>query len=246
MKTNYSSRDWELLSEYLDEQLHPRKRAGLEARLQQDADLRAALDDLRHTRAILRSAPPLKAPRNFTLKPHMLPERSQRRIYPLFQFASAMASVLLVLALVGDLLGVSVPVGQPAQMAQPAMEIMMAPEEPHSAARALPEAEGPVESAERVAVPPEEVPAAAPPAIMQAPLETAEAESEIAGLSSDDMQKISPLATGEAEVVEVPEEMIAASAPAQPVPVWRYLQVSLALVALATAALAVYFRRMGQ
>jgi anti-sigma factor RsiW len=64
-----SERDLELLSAYLDGELNDRERASLEKRLSQDSALRAALDGLRETVALVRSLPRLKAPRNFTLDP---------------------------------------------------------------------------------------------------------------------------------------------------------------------------------
>ena len=66
MTTPISDRDWEAISAYLDGELNPKERARLDARLQANADLRAALEDLRRTRTVLRSQPRLHAPRNFT------------------------------------------------------------------------------------------------------------------------------------------------------------------------------------
>ncbi len=114
MKAKNSPRDIELLSAYLDQQLDSGKRARLEARMRAEPELRSAIDDLRRTRALLRSLPRLKAPRNFMLTPQMVGrvqarESSARRIYPVFQFASALASLLLVVVLLGDFLGLRVP-----------------------------------------------------------------------------------------------------------------------------------------
>lgn len=71
MKTP-SWRDQELLSAYLDGQLSSRQRRRLEARLEQEAALRQALEELRQTRALLRRLPAREVPRNFTLTPHMV------------------------------------------------------------------------------------------------------------------------------------------------------------------------------
>lgn len=257
MKTKFSSRDWELLSEYLDQQLHPNKRSKLELRLQRDANLRAALEELRHTRAILRSAPRLKAPRSFALKPHMVPQKSQRRIYPVFQFASALASVLFVLVLVGDLLGVGIPTQAPmlAGAPAPAAESQIIQEEESMRSLAVPAEEGPSESAERQIIPPEELPEPSPPSIMlfgtpealpAEPQPTAQADEQ-------PFEKFAPLAPDESDQayrVEVPEEMLDTSAavePQQPLPssTWRALQVSFALLALISGAFAIYLRRVG-
>lgn len=103
MKTRISSRDWEALSAYIDEQLTARERSRLELRLQSDTNLQTALEELRRTRAVLRSLPKLRAPRNYTLTRQMVPERRERpRVYPALSLASALATLLLVLVLVGD------------------------------------------------------------------------------------------------------------------------------------------------
>jgi hypothetical protein len=104
MKDSISKRDWETISAYLDGQLSPRKQARLESRLQTDHRLQVALEELSATRKILRQTPRLSAPRNFILTPEMAgrPIRMPR-LAPFFGWASALASFLLVLVLVGDI-----------------------------------------------------------------------------------------------------------------------------------------------
>jgi anti-sigma factor RsiW len=102
-----SPRDWEMLSAYLDGELTERQRQDLEARLTQEASLQAALDELRDTRTALRSLPPLRAPRNFTLSAEMAGARSMASLYPRLRLASALAGVLFAVLLVGDLMGLS-------------------------------------------------------------------------------------------------------------------------------------------
>ncbi len=104
MTTKISPHDEELLSVYLDGQLAPKERDRLEARLREDAQLRSLLVELRRTRAILRSQPRLRAPRNFTLTPQMVgkPARMAPRGYPALRLASVLAGLLFVLVLVGD------------------------------------------------------------------------------------------------------------------------------------------------
>ncbi len=115
MSSQLSSRDWELLSAYLDRRLKPRELASLEARLSADPDLSAALGEIQRTRDALRSLPRLRAPRNFTLTPQMVGQRSPvrtrpaSRLAPVFGFASALATFILVLVIVGDLLGILAP-----------------------------------------------------------------------------------------------------------------------------------------
>jgi len=121
MTTLLSPRDIETLSTYLDGQLTAFERTRLESRLQVELDLRAALEEMRRTRAILRSAPVLRAPRNYTIKPGMVKIRQQTpRAFPILRLTSALASLLFVLAFVGDLIGRNVPALVPVALVQEA------------------------------------------------------------------------------------------------------------------------------
>lgn len=124
MTKELSRRDWERLSAYLDGQLSSREQARLVARLEEDADLRAALENLRATRDALRSLPSLKAPRNFTLSPEMVSQPRQKTTpwVPVFRLASALASLLFVLVVIGDVLGL----GRVGGLMQPAMDAPVA------------------------------------------------------------------------------------------------------------------------
>jgi anti-sigma factor RsiW len=108
MTTPISDRDWEAISAYLDEELNPKERAGLDARLSASPELRAALEDMRRTRALLRSQPRLRAPRNFTLSAQVYGGVPQRRptprLSPVFAFTSALASILFVAVIAGEFL----------------------------------------------------------------------------------------------------------------------------------------------
>ena len=108
MTTKISPHEGELLSAYLDGQLAPKERVRLEARLREDPQLHSVLVELRRTRAILRSQPRLRAPRNFTLTPQMAgkPARITPRAYPALRLASVLAGMLFVLVLIGDLITV--------------------------------------------------------------------------------------------------------------------------------------------
>jgi len=104
MKDNLSKRDWETISAYLDGQLSGRKLTRFESRLEQDSQLQVALDEIRNTQHVLRNTPRLRTSRSFMLTPEMAgqPHRMPR-LAPVFGWASAVASFLLVLFLVGDL-----------------------------------------------------------------------------------------------------------------------------------------------
>jgi hypothetical protein len=101
-KQQISSKDWQLLSEYLDGQLSLRDRSQLEKRLNQQPNLREGLDELRQTRSILRSVRMQRVPRNFTLTPAMV-RQSQPSIWqqlvPVLNFSSAIAALALVVIL---------------------------------------------------------------------------------------------------------------------------------------------------
>lgn len=156
MTKRISDREWRDLSAYLDGQLSPKETARLEKTLQERADFRAALEDLKATRMILRSQPKLRAPRNFTLSAEVL--GIQRQAKPArqpaftFGFASALASVMLVLVIAGELLFS----GQPMAAAPLAVEVVtfqMASEQAPALELAQPEAPAELRSA------PEEMPA---------------------------------------------------------------------------------------
>jgi hypothetical protein len=86
----------ELLSAYIDNQLVAAERAALEQRLGRDPALRAGLDELRGTVALLHELAPLPPPRSFTLDPVAFAPRPA----PLFgwlRLGATLASVLLAI-----------------------------------------------------------------------------------------------------------------------------------------------------
>ncbi|MGD2218505.1 MAG: zf-HC2 domain-containing protein [Gemmatimonadales bacterium] len=113
----------ELLSAYVDGQLSERERKQLEARLKEDAALRAELRALHQTVSLVRELPQAAAPRNFILSKSMVQRRrpapapEPRRVWvaPVLTAATAIVSLLFVVVLVGDLLlsGVGGPAAAP-------------------------------------------------------------------------------------------------------------------------------------
>src|SRR5438105_4377683 len=100
MASSIKPQDYELLSAYLDGELSEAERKTLEARLSAEPSLAAGLNDLRVTIQIVRAAPRLKSPRNFTLDPARYGTRKRWwERYGLMQFAGALgafASLLLI------------------------------------------------------------------------------------------------------------------------------------------------------
>ena len=190
----------ELLSAYLDGQLSAGERARLEARLAADPALRAELEALRRTVALVRDLPPVSIPRNFILpramaaRPRPVRPLRPRRAWaaPLLTAATAVVSLLFVVVLAGDLL-LS---GMGRQAFAPAAEPLLEAEAPQVALAPSPvseqvkvevvvEAEAEEEEEEEAEVE-KAVPAAtAPAAPMEAPPEappeaTAEVEADYA------------------------------------------------------------------
>jgi anti-sigma factor RsiW len=106
MRTQITSRDWEAISAYLDNQLKPIERSRLESRLENELELRQALQDLRKTRHLLRNSPRFRAPRNFVLTPSMAglrkDVRSSTGAFPILRMASILASFFFILVTVGS------------------------------------------------------------------------------------------------------------------------------------------------
>lgn len=104
MSSRISPADLEQLSAYLDEGLSARAKTQLEARLAAEPSLAAALNQVRLTRAMLRRAPQRRVPRSFVLsrKQASQPAKSFFGSWNSFNFASALASLLLVFTLIGD------------------------------------------------------------------------------------------------------------------------------------------------
>jgi hypothetical protein len=109
MSNKISKKDWDALSAYLDGQLSAKELDRLQKQLSANAELRETLLELRKTRRLLRSQPRIKPPRNFMLSRDMVGSRPEIlpgwfRFTPALQFTSVIASVLLVLVFMGDLL----------------------------------------------------------------------------------------------------------------------------------------------
>ena len=106
MKNQMTSRDYELISAYLDNQLGNQERERLEARLKIDPALQKELNTLAQTRSLLHNMPKIRAPRNYYINPQVVSKtvesRSPMHWAPAMGIVSAVATILLVMVIFGD------------------------------------------------------------------------------------------------------------------------------------------------
>ncbi|MFZ5855829.1 MAG: hypothetical protein ACOYZ6_03285 [Chloroflexota bacterium] len=162
-----NQRDIERISEYLDGRLDSSDSARLEARLASDPALASTLDAMRESRALLRRMPKRRAPRNFTLTRQMVGLKPPLpRSYPVFRFATALATILFALSFVAKPIGqlaASAPAygigggGGDAATEAPAMEMALATEPPAAPEESATEAPAPTEMALALPAPTESV-----------------------------------------------------------------------------------------
>ncbi len=108
-KIGKSEHEWveESLSAYLDGELSAREKAGVEKHLQECRACSENLSTLRQTVALLKELPAVPAPRSFALRPAVV--KPKVRVAPsswgygLLKGATALAALLLVLVIGGDL-----------------------------------------------------------------------------------------------------------------------------------------------
>lgn len=207
----------ENLSPFLDSQLAPREQTRVTRHLKECADCRADLQSLRQTVAVLQAVPMVKPPRTFFIPVSEGVRQRQvqrsRLAYGYLQFATAVATVLLVLVVSGDAL-LRLGVGGPARQGMaPSVEITAVSKEedvseelPVSAPVSLTAAPGP--QGLGAAPPPAAEPTAAP-VLAQPALPTGASPTEAAATTAD-----SQALTAEA----VPSQTFARSAGAPPLP----------------------------
>jgi hypothetical protein len=256
VKDKLSFRDWQKISAYLDEQLGARELAHFEKRLRSEPDLLGALDDLRQNQAILRRQPALRTRRNFTLTPEMVGARRRAPAYPTLGFVTALASLVLVILLAGDLFNQrSGPTAAPAQIANTLQREAAQPEDTAALSKAAPDtltampapaleaapmaaAEAPTDAVSEI------LPGTPPPsAKMVAPPASAE-EAAGAAPSEEAVQAFS-LEVESTEVIQANPEVIEQTSKIFGVPrdLWRGVEISLALIALAAGIAWLILRR---
>lgn len=248
-----SDREWQELSAYLDGQLSARETARLEQRLQQHSDLRAAYQDLRRVRHLLRSQPRLRAPRNFTLSAQTAGVSPRRRSDltrgPAFGFVSALATVMLVLFVVGELLVTSPrmaaqPVAMEAQLEAAETEALPMLQAEEDSSKLMPLQPTPAEGLR--ALPPQEaasesddITTTAPQALEAAPMEYPAPENPVEG--AQETQALSMAAEESANAAQdtVQEQPISRQTFWNG---WRIAQVILLLIAVTSGAAAIFLR----
>ena len=105
MKNQTTSRDYELLSAYLDNQLGSQEGAYLESRLIADPELQEKFHEISNTRLLLRSMPKIRAPRNYYVTAHdtkTARTHGFQRLAPAYGIVSAVATILLVMLIFGN------------------------------------------------------------------------------------------------------------------------------------------------
>jgi hypothetical protein len=211
---------------------------------------------------VLRSQPKMRAPRNFTLTADMVGAKGSRRtgpkFFPVMRLASVLASILLVLVVVGDLVTAST--FRTAQMDQASRAVEMeAPAAPEAGEVEMPAAVPEAQNYSEKGLEPEAT-APAGMAMLAAPTEAAqgtpaepvEALTSPSGGGSAPPEG-QPTATAEAiaptetppptvEIMTAPVETLP-TAPAPERNYWRTAEILLLLIAVASGVIAIYLRR---
>lgn len=241
-----NDRDLELISAYIDGQLSAEERREVERRLDDEADLRLAYEELRATVQVLRDLEPVRPPRSFTLDPAKV--APQRRTAArlgwgrLLQVAGVFAAVLVAaigtLSVIGSL-GSSAPAPASAPMV------------------AAPTAEAPASALElRESAPtPEQGNGVAAPAVLENGSEPAAPQAlatvvatEVAALPDVAPQPtiVTTPAISSPGTVDLAQPTPAAdSTPPAALPDLSSLLITLAVVALAAGGVLIWRRRRG-
>lgn len=217
MTKQLSVQEFENLSAYLDGELTSQEQSRLEHALEHSSELRQALDELRRTRIILRSASRLRAPRNFTLTAAMVgavkPARKSFFAFNALRFSSALASILLVLTIIGEWFTFSGPLAAPvAMVSEPANQAEALPPDAALKPASTPEAAELRQSA------PQEPSARGLETPSQTPLPTGEISMFAAEATPGDVNALeAPMAGSSALVAETPtaEALLAEETPAE-------------------------------
>lgn len=102
MKNQYTSKDWQNLSAYLDGQLSPKDKERFELKLHSNPNLQQARLELQQTKALLHRTAQIKSPRHFTLSAadvERLKPQQNFRWLPVLSISSALATIMMIFAI---------------------------------------------------------------------------------------------------------------------------------------------------
>lgn len=178
----------EQLSAYLDQQLPPAEAAALEARLQREPELRAALNELQATVTILRDLGPVAPPRSFSLDPATVAPRRTAWFGGWWRAGSAVAALLVAFVSIALL-------NQPGSFAtmQPGAAPAASQAAPEAALATAPTATGGFSAAEAPQIAEAPLPAATAAPAATAPIAAGNART------SDPIAPAAPLAVPETQ-----------------------------------------------
>jgi hypothetical protein len=92
-----TTKDYILISAYLDGELNSSRQADVEKRLLVDPDFKNALEELGYTKRLLSSMPQVRARRNFTLTPDKVKKTVRpQRFQPVWGAVSAFSTLMLI------------------------------------------------------------------------------------------------------------------------------------------------------
>jgi hypothetical protein len=102
MNNSNTFKQEQMLSAYVDERCTPREKQRVESALKTDAGLRLTLSEFYRCRKMLRAIPQMRAPRNFTLSPSMVPQKPQRFfLAPVLNYGALVAAAMFVFLFAG-------------------------------------------------------------------------------------------------------------------------------------------------
>lgn len=99
-----SSKEWQLLSAYLDDELTTKEKQRVEKMLHDQQSAMEALEMLQHTKAVLRSMPMQRSPHNFTLTPQQAERHTISNFTVALRLSSILSGLLLLAVLILDFL----------------------------------------------------------------------------------------------------------------------------------------------
>lgn len=115
MTETLSRKDYLLLSAYLDGELSPSQMQAVQKRLLTEPYFKRNSEELAYTRQLLRSMPKIRAPHNFTLSSAQVKKTAKRQIFqPVWGLVSAVSTFILLVIFAGTSLLPRVGVSQSA------------------------------------------------------------------------------------------------------------------------------------